>query len=106
MNLSEICIKRPVLSFFLNSVLILFGALSLHYVKLQFEPTVFKPKLMVVTNYPGASAEVVQKDITQSLTSAISGTENLSHIESTSTQGQSRIKLNFGNINQEKFIVA
>lgn len=106
MTLSEICIKRPVLSFVLNAVLILFGALSFHYVKLQFEPTVFKPKLMVVTNYPGASAEVVQKDITQRLTSAISGTENLSYIESTSTQGQSRIKLNFGNINQEKFIVA
>ena len=65
MTLSEICIKRPVLSFVLNAVLILFGALSFHYVKLQFEPTVFKPTLMVVTNYPGASAEVVQKDITQ-----------------------------------------
>ena len=106
MTLSEICIKRPVLSFVLNAALVLFGALSFHYVKLQFEPTVFKPKLMIVTNYAGASAEVIQKDVTQKLTSAISGTENLSYIESTSTQGQSKIKLNFGNTSQENFIIA
>ncbi len=106
MKLPEICIKRPVLSFVLNAILLLCGLLSFNYVKLQFEPSVFKPRLMILTDYPGASAEVVQKDVTQKLVSAIAGTENLSYIEATSMQGQSMIKLNFGNITQEKFITA
>lgn len=106
MKLPEICIKRPVLSFVLNAILVLCGLLSFSYVKLQFEPTIFKPVLMIQTNYPGASADVVQKDVTQQLVAAISGTENLSYIEATSMQGQSQIKLNFGNIDQEKFITA
>ncbi|WHN65512.1 efflux RND transporter permease subunit [Cysteiniphilum sp. QT6929] len=106
MKLPEICIKRPVLSFVLNAILVLCGLLSFSYVKLQFEPTVFKPVLMIQTNYPGASADVVQKDVTQQLVAAISGTENLSYIEATSMQDQSQIKLNFGNIDQEKFITA
>ncbi|WP_116963213.1 efflux RND transporter permease subunit [Fastidiosibacter lacustris] len=106
MKLPEICIKRPVLSFVLNAILVLCGLLSFGYVKLQFEPTIFKPALMIVTNYSGASADVVQKDVTQQLVAAISGTENLSYIEAISRQGQSQIKLNFGNIDQEKFITA
>ncbi|MFZ9035658.1 MAG: efflux RND transporter permease subunit [Francisellaceae bacterium] len=106
MKLSEICIKRPVLSFVLNAILVLCGLMSLSFVNFQFEPTVFKPRLMIVTNYSGASAEVVQKDITQKLTSALSGIENLSYVEASSTQGQSQIKLNFGNISQEKFLTA
>ena len=40
------------------------------------------------------------------LASAIAGTENLSYIEATSSQGVSRIKLNFGSISQEKFLTA
>ncbi len=106
MKLSEICIKRPVLSFVLNAILLLCGLLSFHYVNFQFEPSIFRPHLMVITDYPGASADVVQKDVTQKLVSAIAGTENLEYIEATSMQGQSQIKLNFGNISQEKFLTA
>ena len=65
MKLSEVCIHRPVLSFVLNAILLLCGLLSFHYVNLQFEPTVFRPTMMIQTNYSGASADVVQKDVTQ-----------------------------------------
>ena len=106
MKLSEVCIHRPVLSFVLNAILLLCGLLSFHYVNLQFEPTVFRPTMMIQTNYSGASADVVQKDVTQKLASAIAGTENLSYIEATSSQGVSQIKLNFGSISQEKFLTA
>ena len=106
MQLPEICVKRPVLSFVLNAILLLCGVLSFHYVKLRFEPSMFRPRLMIVTDYPGASAEVVQKEVTQKLVSALAGTENLSDIEATSMQGESRVKLNFGNISEEKFITA
>ena len=106
MKISAICIRKPVLSFVLSAILILVGLLSLKFIKLQFEPTVFKPMLLVQTEYPGASAEVVQNDITQKLVASIAGAENLNYVEATSTQGRSSIKLNFGNITEEKFLMA
>ena len=106
MNFSSVFIKKPVLSFVLSAILILIGLLSFKYINIQFEPTVFKPILMIQTDYPGASAEVIQNDITQKLVASIAGAENLSYVEATSVQGRSIVKLNFGNITESKFLMA
>jgi multidrug efflux pump len=106
MKISSLCIDRPVFSFVLSAMIILVGLLSFKFVKLQFEPSVFKPTLVVSTSYSGASAEVVQNDVTQKIVSAVAGAQNLSYVEATSRQGQSRVVLNFGDITQEKFLSA
>ena len=106
MRLPEICVKRPVLAVVINAVLVLCGLLSIHFLPIEFQPSVFQPVLSVRTSYPGASAEVVQREVTQRVVSSVSGIENLESIDAASRQGSSTVDLNFGNITQQQFITA
>lgn len=106
MRLPEICIKRPVFAFVLSAVIVLCGLLSMHYVKVQFEPTTFQPVMTVVTDYQGASTSVVEKEVTEKVVAAVSGTEGLAYVEANSRQGRSTVTLNFGEISQNEFVTA
>lgn len=106
MRLPEICIKRPVFAFVLSAVIVLCGLLSMHYVKVQFEPTTFQPVMTVVTDYQGASATVVEREVTERVVAAVSGTEGLAYVEANSRQGRSTVTLNFGEISQNEFVTA
>ena len=95
MNIFEFCIRRPVFSTVLSLILILIGIVSYSRLTVREYPNVDEPTVSVATNYPGASAAIVESQITQILEDSIAGIEGIDVLESTSRSETSRITIRF-----------
>ncbi len=93
MNISEICIKRPVFATVLSLVLVVIGLMSFHYLHTRFLPTSNVKTVFINTDYPGASATLIESSITTPIEEAISGISGIKTIRSTSSQGKSSIHI-------------
>lgn len=100
MWLSDTSVRRPVLALVLNLLLVVFGLTSFFSLPLREYPDIDPPIVSVVTNYPGASASVVESRITEVIEDRISGVEGIRSITSKSTDGRSDITVRF-NINRD-----
>ena len=104
MRLSQLCIDRPVLATVLSLVLVVFGILGFNYLTVRYEPKVFEPHLDVSVGYPGASAALMEQQVTDKLEGALAGLSDVETMTSFSTQGSTDIELNFGNISEAEFV--
>jgi multidrug efflux pump len=95
MSLFEFCIRRPVFSTVLSLVLILLGVVSYGRLTVREYPNVDEPVVSVKTNYPGASASIVESQITQVLEGSIAGIAGIDILESGSRAEKSRITVRF-----------
>ncbi|MDN3653936.1 efflux RND transporter permease subunit [Thalassotalea ponticola] len=95
MILSDLSVKRPVFATVLNLLIVTFGIVAFLTLPLREYPDTDKPVVTVSTNYPGASAAIVETKITQILEDRISGIEGVKSISSTSSDGRSRITIEF-----------
>jgi multidrug efflux pump len=95
MGLFEFCIRRPVFSTVLSLVLVLLGAVSYQRLTVREFPNVDEPIISVSTNYSGASAEIVETQVTQVLEGSIAGIEGIDVLESNSRSESSRITVRF-----------
>ncbi len=94
-NISETSIRRPVLSTVLMLVIILFGFIGYTFLGVREYPSVDQPIISVSVSYPGANAEVIMNQITEPLEQNINGIPGIRSLSSTSSQGQSRITVEF-----------
>ena len=67
MFLPEISIKRPVLTTMMSVALVLFGLISLQRLPVRELPDIDPPIVSVTTVYPGASASVIETEVTERL---------------------------------------
>lgn len=95
MWLSDTAVKRPVLATVVSLLLLAFGIMAFDKMSLREYPNVDAPIITIDTNYLGASAEVVESRITKLIENRISGISGIQFIESTSQDGQSKIKVEF-----------
>ena len=95
MSLFEFCIRRPVFSTVLSLVLVLLGIVSYGRLTVREYPNVDEPVVSVSTSYPGASATIVESQITQVLEGSIAGIAGIDALESTSRAETSRITVRF-----------
>ena len=95
MYLSEIAIRRPVLAIVLSLLLLVFGIASFLQMPAREFPAIDPPVISVNTVYPGASAQVMESQITQVLEDAVSGISGIRTIRSTSVDGSSNINIEF-----------
>lgn len=95
MHLSDITIRRPVLATVMSLLLVVLGALSYTKLSLRELPDIDPPVVSVETNYPGASAAVVETRITQILEDAVSGIEGVDTLQSSSRNGRAAITIEF-----------
>lgn len=100
MILSEISIKRPVLAIVLNLLLVVFGIVCFYKLPLREYPNIDPPIVSIDTNYPGASASIVESRITKIIEDRIAGVQGIRSISSSSEDGRSRITVEF-NVNQD-----
>jgi multidrug efflux pump len=92
----ELCIRRPVFATVLSLVLVLLGIVSYGRLTVREFPNVDEPVVSVSTTYPGASASIVESQITQVLEGSIAGIAGIDVLESTSRAETSRITVRFG----------
>jgi multidrug efflux pump len=95
MGLPEICIRRPVFATVLSLMLLLIGIVSYDRLTVREYPSIDEPVVSVTTSYPGASAQIIESQITQILEGSIAGIENIDILESTSRAESSRITVRF-----------
>lgn len=95
MRLPEICIKRPVFASMMSLALILFGLIGLQRLPVRELPDVDPPIVNVVTVYPGASAEVVETEVTEKLEEVINTTDGIKTLTSESREQVSNITVEF-----------
>ena len=95
MNLSELSIKRPVLSTVFVLIIFLFGIIGYRSLGVREYPNVDSPVITVTVSYPGANAEVIENQITEPLEQNINGIPGIRSLTSTSSQGSCRITVEF-----------
>ncbi len=95
MRISEICIKRPVFATVLSLILLLIGAVSYTRLSVREYPRIDTPVVTVTTNYTGASAEVIETQVTKPLEDSIAGIDAVDVITSISRAEQSQITVTF-----------
>ncbi|MES0874262.1 efflux RND transporter permease subunit [Sinimarinibacterium thermocellulolyticum] len=96
MWLSDTAVKRPVLATVINLLLVVFGVFGLTNTSVREYPDIDPPIVSVRTDYAGASAAIVESQITQRIEDAISGIEGVRSISSSSSDGRSQITIEFG----------
>lgn len=91
----EICVRRPVLTIVMSLALLIFGILGLLRLPVRELPDIDPAIVNVLTVYPGASAEVVETEVTERLEEAISGAEGIRYLTSESREQVSSITVEF-----------
>ena len=66
-------------------------------------PNIDEPQVSVSTGYSGASAEIIETQVTQVLEGSLAGIEGIDTIESTSRAESSRITIRFRAGHQHRF---
>ena len=95
MNISELSIRRPVLSTVLTLIILLFGLIGYSYLGVREYPSVDNPIISVSCSYPGANADVIENQITEPLEQNINGIPGIRSLSSVSQQGSARITVEF-----------
>ena len=95
MTLFELFVRRPVLSTVLSLLVVLIGVVSYTRLTVREYPNIDEPIVSVQTTYRGASAEIIETQVTQILENSIAGIEGIEIISSTSRQERSNISVRF-----------
>ena len=96
MILSDLSVKRPVFASVVSLLLIALGVVSFRLIPLREYPDIDPPVVSIDTTYPGAAANVVETRITKLIEDRIAGIEGIRFISSSSSDGRSRISVEFG----------
>ncbi|QSX79430.1 efflux RND transporter permease subunit [Agrilutibacter solisilvae] len=95
MVLSDISIRRPVFAMVINLVVLLVGIIAYDRLAVRLIPNVDVPVVTVNTGYPGASAQVIESQVTQPIEDALSGVEGVEYMQSVSREQSSQVTIRF-----------
>ncbi len=95
MTLSDIALQRPVTSYVMSIVILVFGLVGLSFLGVRLYPAIDPPTISVSTSYVGANAEIIESQITEPLEKAINGIEGIKSLSSSSSVGMSNITVEF-----------
>ena len=95
MLLSDFAVKRPVAACVLNLLLLLVGILAFQELPLREYPDVSAPVITIKADYQGASANIMESRVAKVIEDQLSGLEGVRAIDSSSTDGRTRIKIEF-----------
>ncbi|MEY4730490.1 MAG: hypothetical protein RL020_1648, partial [Pseudomonadota bacterium] len=95
MNLADLSIKRPVLATVMSLTIVLLGVIAFQRLSVREYPNIDNPVVSVRTVYKGASAQVVESQVTQPLEDSLSGIEGIKTIKSVNREEVSQITVEF-----------
>ncbi len=93
MNITEICIKNPVLAWMIMAALILFGLVAGQRIGVSQFPDVDYPTITVSLTREGAAPEVMENDVSEIVEENLMQVEGVRSITSVSRQGQATVTL-------------
>ena len=95
MQLPELCIRRPVFATVMSLLVLLVGLISYDRLPVREYPNIDEPVVTVETKYPGASAEIIETQVTKVLEDSLAGIEGIEVMSSLSRSESSQITIRF-----------
>jgi HAE1 family hydrophobic/amphiphilic exporter-1 len=95
MSIPRLAIHRPVTMFMISGVVTLLGVISLTRLPVDLMPEFEQPQLTVRTSYTGVGPLEMEELITRPMEQAVSAVPGVTRVESTSSEGNSQVRLNF-----------
>jgi len=93
--LATLFVRRPVMAVVVNALIMVAGLAALLGIEVRELPRVESPVLSVSTNFTGAAAETVDREVTAIIEGAVARVQGVTAISSSSSVGQSRVTLEF-----------
>ena len=95
MNLSELCIRRPVLTTLMTASLIVFGIFGYRLLPVAALPAVDFPTIQITATLPGASPETMAASVASPIERQLSTIAGISSMTSSSSLGSTQITIQF-----------
>jgi len=95
MKLVDLCIRRPVFTTMLISLLVALGLFSYRRLAVDLFPNIDFPIVMITTTLKGAGVEEMESGITKPIEEAVNTIEGIDELRSTSKEGVSRVAVMF-----------
>lgn len=95
MNLSELCIRRPVMTTLMTASIIAFGVFGFRLLPVSALPKVDFPTIAVTATLPGASADTMAASVAGPIERQLSTVAGISSMSSSSSQGTTTITIQF-----------
>lgn len=95
MRLPELCIRRPVLATVMSLMIVLVGLVAYDRLPVREYPNIDEPVVTVETTYKGASAEIVETQVSKILEDSLAGIEGIDVLSSLSRSESSQITIRF-----------
>ena len=95
MNIYKTSVKNPITTIILFITIGIMGMFSLSRLGIDLLPDIESNAMMVMTSYPGASAEDIEYNVTRPVENVLNGVDHLKHITSNSKENISVVMLEF-----------
>src|SRR5689334_685458 len=95
MNISETCIRRPVLTTLMTASLIVFGVFAYRLLPVAALPAVDFPTIQITAQFPGASPETMAASVASPIERQLSTIAGVSSMNSSSSLGLTQITIQF-----------
>jgi hydrophobic/amphiphilic exporter-1 (mainly G- bacteria), HAE1 family len=92
---TKISIKNPVLATMMMLAFVVLGIFSYQRLKVDQFPDINFPVVVIITEYPGASPESVESDVSKKIEEVVNTISNISKLSSRSYEGQSVVIVEF-----------
>ncbi|QDZ03094.1 efflux RND transporter permease subunit [Nitratireductor mangrovi] len=95
LGMTALFVRRPVLAFVMNALIAVAGLAAFFGVEVRELPEVDRPVITIRTEYPGASAETIDRELTGLIEGAVSRIAGVKAISSSSSFGRSNVTVEF-----------
>ena len=95
MNIYKTSVNNPITTIILFATIAIMGVVSFTRLGIDLFPDIESNAMLVMTTYPGASAEDIETNVTRPIENVLNGVDHLKHMTSTSKENISVVALEF-----------
>ena len=92
---TQVSLRNPVFATMMMLALVVLGAFSYQRLKVDQFPNIDFPVVVITTEYPGASPEIVETEVTKKIEEGVNSIAGISALTSRSYEGQSVVIIEF-----------
>ena len=93
---TRVSLNNPVLATMMMLALVVLGLFSLQRLQVDQFPNVDFPVVVISTDYPGASPEIVESEVSKKIEEGVNTIAGINALTSRSYEGQSVVVVEFG----------
>ena len=96
MNLTALCIRRPVATYMAALIVMVLGVISFLKIPVDLMPEITFPTVTISTSYSNVGPLEMETLVTEPVEKAVSSVEGVEDITSVSVEGRSQVRVSFG----------